>query len=185
MPVEEFSVLIGGRAGEGINKASAVLNHLMAKLGRYVYMYYDYPSLIRGGHNFAIVRSAGHPIRTHRDRVDVILALTQETVRLHAPRLSPSGVVVYDSSSVKEADGIAIPLDQILKEEKAPAITRNSGLIGAFCRVAGIPWTTLDESFARRSPLTPRSISAWRGVRTTRPTNGSGSSRLIAPRSRS
>lgn len=152
MPVEEFSVLIGGRAGEGINKASAVLNHLMAKLGRYVYMYYDYPSLIRGGHNFAIVRSAGHPIRTHRDRVDVVLALTQETVRLHSPRLSPNGVVVYDSSSVKEADGIAIPLDQILKEEKAPAITRNSGLIGAFCRVAGIPWTTLDEVFREEIP---------------------------------
>ncbi len=152
MPVEEFSVLIGGRAGEGINKASAVLNHLMAKLGRYVYMYYDYPSLIRGGHNFAIVRSADQPIRTHRDRVDVVLALNQETVRLHAGRLSASGVVVYDSSSVKEADGIAIPLDQILKEEKAPAITRNSGLIGAFCRVAGVPWAVVDEVFREEIP---------------------------------
>ena len=49
--MEEFSVLIGGRAGEGINRASAVLNRMMARLGRSVYMYYDYPSLIRGGHN--------------------------------------------------------------------------------------------------------------------------------------
>ena len=150
--MEEFSVLIGGRAGEGINKASAILNHLMAKLGRYVYMYYDYPSLIRGGHNFAVVRSAGHPIRTHRDRVHVVLALDQKTVDQHGPELEQGGVVVYDTSTVKKADGIGVPLDRILKEEKAPAITRNSGLIGAFCRVAGIPREVVEEVFREEVP---------------------------------
>jgi 2-oxoglutarate ferredoxin oxidoreductase subunit alpha len=151
MPVQEFSVLIGGRAGEGINKASAILNHLMAKLGRYVYMYYDYPSLIRGGHNFAVVRSAETMVRTHRDGVDVILALNQDTVRRHVGRLSSGGVIVFDSSVVK-ADGIGIPLDAILEEEKAPAITRNSGVIGAFCRVAGVPWIVVEEVFREEIP---------------------------------
>ena len=150
--MQEFSVLIGGRAGEGINKASAILNHLMARLGRYVYMYYDYPSLIRGGHNFAVVRSADHPIWTHRDRVDVILALDQKTVDQHLPELAPGGVVVYDTYAVKQADGIGVDLDRIVKEEKAPAITRNSGLIGAFCRVAGIPWEVVDEVFREEVP---------------------------------
>lgn len=145
-------MLIGGRAGEGINKASAVLNHLMAKLGRYVYMYYDYPSLIRGGHNFAVVRSADHPVWTHRDGIDVLLALDQKTVDQHAGQLVPGGVVVYDTSSVKKADGIGIPLDQILKEEKAPAITRNSGVVGAFCRVAGVPWAVVEEVFREEIP---------------------------------
>jgi 2-oxoglutarate ferredoxin oxidoreductase subunit alpha len=150
--VQEFSVLIGGRAGEGINKASAILNHIMAKLGRYVYMYYDYPSLIRGGHNFAIVRSADHPIWTHRDRVDVVLALDQKTVDQHGPELAEGGVIVYDASTVKKADGVSVPLDTFLKEEKAPAITRNSGLIGAFCRVAGVPWEVVVEVFREEVP---------------------------------
>ena len=150
--MQEFSVLIGGRAGEGINKASAILNHLMARLGRYVYMYYDYPSLIRGGHNFAVVRSADHPIWTHRDRVDVILALDQKTVDQHLPELAPGGVVVYDTYAVKQADGIGVDLDRIVREEKAPAITRNSGLIGAFCRVAGVPWEVVDEVFREEIP---------------------------------
>lgn len=145
-------MLIGGRAGEGINKASAILNHLMAKLGRYVYMYYDYPSLIRGGHNFAVVRSADHPIWTHRGRVDAVLALDQKTVDQHLPELVPGGVVVYDTYAVKNADGVGVDLDQIVKEEKAPPITRNSGLIGAFCRVAGIPWEVVDEVFRKEIP---------------------------------
>jgi 2-oxoglutarate ferredoxin oxidoreductase subunit alpha len=150
--VQEFSVLIGGRAGEGINKASAILNHVMAKLGRYVYMYYDYPSLIRGGHNFAVVRSADHPIWTHRDRVDLVLALDQKTVDQHRDELAPGGVVVYDSYAVKKADGLGVDLDRIIKEEKAPAITRNSGLIGAFCRVAGVPWEVVEEVFREEVP---------------------------------
>ncbi|MEN6342174.1 MAG: 2-oxoacid:acceptor oxidoreductase subunit alpha [Methanospirillum sp.] len=150
--MQEFSVLIGGRAGEGINKASAILNHVMAKLGRYVYMYYDYPSLIRGGHNFAIVRSADHPVRTHRDRVDVILALDQKTVDQHAAQLAPGGVIVFDTYAVKNADGVGVDLDRIVKEEKAPAITRNSGLVGAFCRVAGIPWEVVEEVFREEVP---------------------------------
>lgn len=150
--MQEYSVLIGGRAGEGINKASAILNHLMARLGRYVYMYYDYPSLIRGGHNFAVIRSADHPVWTHRDRVDVILALDQKTVDQHLSELAEGGVVVYDTYAVKEAEGIGVDLDAIVREEKAPAITRNSGLIGAFCRISGIPWEIVDEVFRKEVP---------------------------------
>ncbi len=147
--MEEFSVLIGGRAGEGINRASAVLNRMMARLGRFVYMYYDYPSLIRGGHNFAIVRSADHAVRTHRDRVDMVLCLDSETVRRHEGRLNPGGVLLYDSSTVKEAEGVPVPLNEVLDAEKAPPITRNSGMIGAFCRVAGISWPLVEEVFVR------------------------------------
>lgn len=150
--MQEFSILIGGRAGEGINKASAILCHLMAKLGRHVYMYYDYPSLIRGGHNFAVVRSAGHPVWTHRDRVDVVLALDQTTVDQHGGEVAPGGVIVYDASTVKRAEGLPVPLDEILKEEEAPAITRNSGLVGAFCRVAGVPWEVVEEVFREEVP---------------------------------
>lgn len=150
--MQEFSVLIGGRAGEGINKASAILCHLMARLGRYVYMYYDYPSLIRGGHNFAVVRSADHPIWTHRDRVDVVLALDQKTVDRHRAELGEGGVVVFDTYAVKNAEGVGVDLDRIVREEKAPPITRNSGLIGAFCRVAGIPWEVVEEVFREEIP---------------------------------
>jgi len=150
--MQEYSVLIGGRAGEGINRASAVLCHLLARLGRYVYMYFDYPSLVRGGHNFAVVRSAGRPVRTHRDRVDAVLALDQATVDRHAGALASGGVVVYDASVVKRADGIPVPLGGILEEERAPAITRNAGLVGAFCRIAGVPWEVVEEVFRAEVP---------------------------------
>ena len=54
----EYSVLIGGKAGEGINTAGLSIAALFSRLGYRTYMYFDYPSLIRGGHNYAIIRAS-------------------------------------------------------------------------------------------------------------------------------
>ncbi len=66
-PHKEVSVLIGGRAGDGISSAGLLVAHLLGKLGYRIYMYFDYPSLVKGGHNFAIVRASGRPIGAVRD----------------------------------------------------------------------------------------------------------------------
>jgi len=44
----DLSILIGGAAGDGINEAGLIVGRLFSQLGYFVYMYYDYPSLIRG-----------------------------------------------------------------------------------------------------------------------------------------
>jgi len=40
----EWSVLIGGRAGEGLNKAGMILCRLLHERGYHVYLYFEYPS---------------------------------------------------------------------------------------------------------------------------------------------
>ncbi len=60
--MKEVSVLVGGRAGDGINNAGAMVAQLLNHLGYFVYISIDYPSLIRGGHNFALVRAADEPV---------------------------------------------------------------------------------------------------------------------------
>ena len=64
--IKEVSVLIGGRAGDGINSAGALVAQLLNHLGYRIYLYFDYPSLIRGGHNFAIIRGSEHEVGTCR-----------------------------------------------------------------------------------------------------------------------
>ncbi|HXW98216.1 MAG TPA: 2-oxoacid:acceptor oxidoreductase family protein, partial [Methanomicrobiales archaeon] len=117
----EVSVLIGGKAGEGISSAGQIIAHLLGQLGYRVHMLFDYPSLIKGGHNFAIVRGAGKPIGAVRNQVDLILALDQETLRQHAPQLSPGGAVVYNTDTAKYPGGIGIAVGSILAAEQAPA----------------------------------------------------------------
>lgn len=147
----EYSILIGGKAGEGLNKAGMIIARIMNGLGYRVFMYYDYPSLIRGGHNFSIIRAAPQRIYSHRTRVDFLLAMNRETLEVHAHRRSPATVAIFNSDAAK-AEGIGLPLSQIAKEEGAPEIARNTGIIAGFCGVAGIPWEVLEGTLRREIP---------------------------------
>ena len=78
--MKDISVLIGGKAGDGINSAGALVAQLLNYLGYGIYLYFDYPSLIRGGHNFAIIRGSEQSVGTCWNTVDFILALDNVTI---------------------------------------------------------------------------------------------------------
>ncbi len=141
----EYSVLIGGKAGEGINTAGLSIAALFSRLGYRTYMYFDYPSLIRGGHNFAIIRASEKAIGAHRTPVDVLLAFDQNSIDNHRQRVHSGTTVIYDASQAVQAEGYGLPLDAIVKEEKAPPITKNSAMLGALARVAGIGREVLED----------------------------------------
>ncbi|MFA6349403.1 MAG: 2-oxoacid:acceptor oxidoreductase family protein [Candidatus Omnitrophota bacterium] len=146
--MKEFSVLIAGKAGFGIDKAGSILAALFNHLGFRIYIYRDYPSLIRGGHTFSIIRASQKRISAHCDKVDFILALNQEAVDLHKMRLKKSGRIIYDSSVVK-SEGTGVAFSDIIREENASEIMRNTCIIGSFCKTAGIDWEILDKIFRR------------------------------------
>ena len=133
----EVSVLIGGRAGDGISSAGQIVAHLLGQAGYRVHMYFDYPSLIKGGHNFAIVRAAEEKIGAVREGVDFILALNQETVNRHRSRLSEGGVIIHDTTTVKSSDGIGIPVAEILKAEERPGGHGELGVPRGLCPGSG------------------------------------------------
>ncbi|MFH0778557.1 MAG: 2-oxoacid:acceptor oxidoreductase family protein, partial [Candidatus Eisenbacteria bacterium] len=149
--MHDLSVLIGGKAGDGINQAGALLARLMGELGLRVCMEFDYPSLIRGGHNFSVVRASESPVAAHKDRIDFVLALNQDAVDLHRARLRVPSQIVFDSDSA-ESDGLGLPLGAILKELEAPPITRNSCVIGAFGKSIGIPWEIVERVLRKSVP---------------------------------
>jgi len=145
--LKELSVLIGGKAGDGITNAGALIAQILNHSGYYVYMYTEYPSLIRGGHNFAIVRAAESQVSVHRNRVDFLLALDQKTIDLHRD-ICPECMVIVNADLVKPVpNGQGISINAILTAETAPAIMGNSAMIGAFTKAGGVLWETVEEIF--------------------------------------
>jgi 2-oxoglutarate ferredoxin oxidoreductase subunit alpha len=141
----EYSVLIGGQAGDGIRQAGSLVAHLFSHLGYRVYFWDDYPSLIRGGHNFSIIRASSSKIGAHANTVDILVALNQATVERHLWRLKPGGLVIYDSDVVK-AEGViktarlGLPLAGTVKQAGGKPIMRNIAALGAVGRVLGLTW---------------------------------------------
>ena len=154
--MEDFSILIGGIAGDGINEAGLTAARLMNRLGYRIFMYYDYPSLIRGGHIFSMVRASSERIGVCRDEIDLLIALNQDTVDRHSGRLKEGSIFIFDADNVM-GEGIAekscgISVTGILKEEGAPSVMKNSCILGAFCHAVGIEWTVLEEVLKKHIP---------------------------------
>jgi 2-oxoglutarate ferredoxin oxidoreductase subunit alpha len=150
---DEYSVLIGGQAGDGIRQASDAISRLFNRLGYWVFSYEDYGSLIRGGHDFAIIRAAPGRIRAHREKVDVMMALNQDSVDQHTWRLKGNSLIIFDSAKVK-ADGLALPLGDIAREMRMPPIVRNTAALGALASVLGVEFRIVEDvirSAIRRS----------------------------------
>jgi len=154
--MNDFSTLVGGIAGDGINEAGITISRLFSRLGYRIYMYYDYPSLIRGGHNFSLVRASTERIASHMDQIDVLIALNQETEEKHKGRLKDSSFVIYDTDRVELDDtkhkACGLTITQILKEAEAPGIMKNTCILGGYCKVVGIDWTILEDVLKKHIP---------------------------------
>ncbi|MDP3565296.1 MAG: 2-oxoacid:acceptor oxidoreductase subunit alpha [Methanoregula sp.] len=149
--MDEVSVLIGGKAGDGINSAGLMVAQLLNHLGYRIYLYIDYPSLIRGGHNYAIIRGGERDVGTCRNHVDFVLALNEETLERHKEKYTQKTVFIANKDLVKNSDH-GIPVKAILAGENAPEIMGNSALLGGFAKVAGIDWEVVDTVFRRHIP---------------------------------
>lgn len=153
--MDDFSILIGGKAGFGIDRSSLVIAGIINRLGYRIYVYRDYPSLIRGGHTFSIIRASREKVSAHKDKIDILLALNQDTVDIHKDRLKVNATVIYDSDAVKtEAipSGrklMGLPLTAIIKEEGASEIMRNTSIIGALSKALSIDWGIVEAIFRK------------------------------------
>ena len=152
----DFSLLIAGKAGDGINQAGILLSRLLSELGYRIYMSFDYQSLIRGGHNFSVIRASHTRVAACREKIDFLLALNQDAVDFHKEKLTDSSRIAYDSDSIKSdpaaGQGLGLPLSKIIKEEGALPIMRNSCLMGAFSKCVGIEWEVLERVFRKHIP---------------------------------
>ncbi len=154
--MDDFSVLIAGKAGDGIDKAGLIIAHILNQLGRRIYIYRDYPSVIRGGHTFSIIRSAQNKIYAHRKQIDFLLALNQQAMDFHKDKLKEGCFFIYDSEQVVSGPasecGIGLALSKILKEEGALPVMRNSCIIGGFSKAIGEKWEVLEAAIRKDVP---------------------------------
>jgi len=142
--MKEISILVGGKAGDGIRQAGHLIARLLNRIGYRIFFYDDYPSLIRGGHNFSIIRASEKRIVAHKETVDVIVALNQDTVENHKHRLNTGGIILYDSKK-SDAEGLGLDFMEIVKKFDGKPIMRNTAAIGALAGALDFEWSVLEK----------------------------------------
>ncbi|MBI4052911.1 MAG: 2-oxoacid:acceptor oxidoreductase subunit alpha [Candidatus Diapherotrites archaeon] len=153
MKVNDLTWRVGGEAGFGILSAGSMLAKCAQRAGLYAYANSEYPSLIRGGHNFLHVRINEKPITAHRKPISVLVALNDETIKLHQTLVSKDGCILFDSNKVPDTGHIRkdvrvypVPLVDITRQLGAPEIVRNTVSLGASFAILSFDMSFLEEA---------------------------------------
>ncbi|HQT45346.1 MAG TPA: 2-oxoacid:acceptor oxidoreductase family protein, partial [Candidatus Micrarchaeota archaeon] len=152
--MNKINFIIAGEAGMGVTTIGNMFGKLLKNHGLNVITSNDFPSLIRGGHNFNYIRADSEPVYCPIDRVDILVALNKESVLKHLSNISEGGALIYDENKVKLTAGditrpdiniFPIPLSQ-LALKSGGEIFFNTVALGAACSLIGIDFSMLEAS---------------------------------------
>ena len=146
---KEFSILIGGAAGEGTRMSGQLIGKLLNQYGWRIFIYEDYQSLITGGHNFSIIRASKERISASTKEIDYLIALNQDTLQRHKGRLKKDGLIIFNSDQIKDEKGMGIAALTITTQLGGKPIMKNSSLLGALAKVLGIEWQAVEDLLKR------------------------------------
>ncbi len=137
----DYSVKVGGEAGQGINTIGSILSKSFAGQGLYLFAHQDYYSRVRGGHNFYQVRVASSPVYSFSDSIEVLVALDQASLDLHAEEVRADGIIIYDQNNIepdKQTENLlGLPMAELGKEHGGKKIMGNTVAAGAVWQVMG------------------------------------------------
>jgi 2-oxoglutarate ferredoxin oxidoreductase subunit alpha len=156
-----FTVGIGGAAGDGIRESGSTLGAILTELGYESFMSFTYPSLIRGGHNFARITFSKDKVYSDHEALDVLIALNEESIVLHRAEMAENSAVLADSFEpadieVLKENAVVVPMAATVKEMGVAAITRNSMALGALCYLLDLDFDlmqkVLEDVFKNKMP---------------------------------
>lgn len=149
----DYTLRIGGQAGQGLQTIGAAAAKLFAGMGYQVFTHQDYMSRIRGGHNYYQVRIADQPITSSRRGVDILIALDLTTIETHRGALNEDGLIIYDSATIKESFDdelfFDIPFRRLAEESAGARLMENTVAVGAVMGMLGLGAEPLEALLTR------------------------------------
>lgn len=157
-----FNIKIGGHAGEGIKISGLTLARALTRLGYSLFGYSEYPSLIRGGHNSYQIHAGVDKVFSQVKKIDILIALNQETIILHQSELDSNSLILYDPGEFSLGKGkligkyIPIKLIEITQKAGGKPIMANMAGLAATLTLLDLPISSLKEviakAFANKAP---------------------------------
>ena len=139
-----FTLKIGGMAGQGIKSAGIMYARFANRSGFHIYNYIEYPSIIRGGHNVMQINISHDDVLGPSDKTDLLVALNQDTIKLHATEMTPGSGVIFDgddnldtSMLADDVEKLPVPLSALAKEAGGGEILINTVALGAVTGMLG------------------------------------------------
>lgn len=153
MQTQTLNIVFGGQAGQGVGTVGQGLTKLLVRSGYDVLVTQGYESRIRGGHNTYAIHTGCAEILAPRESIDLLIALDEASIRLHADELSPRGLsLTVDPASGSSERILPVPIEEL-------GGVRNANLIalGVVCALLNLDLAALtaitNEGLAKKPKL--------------------------------
>ena len=157
--MNSISWLIGGPQGSGVDSAANIFAKTCAKQGFHIFGKREFYSNIKGEHSYFTIRLSEKPVSSHLEEINMLVSFDAETVFRHADKVSPGGVIIYDSS-LAETVLEEVPTIDLEANKRIGKLLKDSGLplnlSGMLdlaksngCIVYGLPYFDMIEAVAK------------------------------------
>jgi len=149
----DISVMIAGKAGDGVLFTGNVLAKILKKQGWNVLTYSDFPSNIKGESTNYTVRASLERIYGRGDETDVFIAFDCKAILFHARKMAEGGILLCDGEdfvqlapSQKEGKVFyKFPLRKLAKENFSREIFKNMIALGALCFILDLDFPVIEK----------------------------------------
>ena len=112
----DFTWLIGGPQGSGVESGANIFSRVCAEMGYQVFGKREFYSNIKGEHSYFTVRIADKKIHSNVNDVNLMASFDAETIFRHYEEIIPGGGIIYDSDLSKITTDAIHTLDAPFKE---------------------------------------------------------------------
>ena len=158
MKQERYEMRFSGSGGQGIITAAVVLAEAVGVYGnRYVCQTQSYGPEARGGKSKAEIIISDRPIDYPKViKMDLLLAMNQESCDAYFFDFKPNGLLVVDSSLVEQVPtsrAVCIPFTQVALAETGQKLAANMVALGATAFLSGcVAMENLETALLARVP---------------------------------
>jgi len=112
----DFSWLIGGPQGSGVESGANIFSRVCAEMGYQVFGKREFYSNIKGEHSYFAVRIADKKIHSNVNDITLMASFDAETIFRHYDEVVSGGGIIYDSDIAETKTDAVHTLDAPFKE---------------------------------------------------------------------
>jgi len=151
--IDDISVMIAGKAGDGVLFTGNVLAKILKRQGWEIVTYRDFPSNIRGEPTNYTIRASLKRILGRGDSINVLLAFDCEAILKHIKRMAERGILLCDGkdlvqlgpSQKKRLTFHRFPLKQLARKHFRSDLFKNMIALGALCHILDLDTSIVEQ----------------------------------------
>ncbi len=158
----QFSVVIAGEAGQGIQTIEYLLAKVLKSEGYHIFASKEYMSRIRGGSNSTAIRIGNQPVAAFLESINLLVALDRDVLTHLKARIQPETIIIGEAATLgheHEPPIYDIPLNTIATAV-GNKLFANSVACGAVAGLLGLAFETVATELGTYFHAKPQTVIA-------------------------